>query len=80
MSRLLESDPEIGGTLFNLMQCIASLRIEVSTGMRHSRGSILKHSQVTFGVTSNTKKGALAELEGLYLETTGRTFGSERSL
>jgi len=80
MSRLLEEDNGIGGSIFNLMQCIAGLRIEVNTGMRHSRGSILKHSQVTFGVTSRTKKGALAELEGLYLETTGRTFGRERSL
>lgn len=62
-----------------LMQCIGALRIETRTGMRHSRGSVLAHCQRTFGVTSRTKKGALAELEDLYLETTGRAYGSEKS-
>jgi hypothetical protein len=77
MSRLLDSDPAIGGSLFNLMQCISALRIEVNTGMRHSRGSILKHSQQTFGVTSRTKKGALEELEELYHDFTGRKYGTK---
>jgi hypothetical protein len=76
MSRLLDSDPAIGGTLFNLMQCIGALRIEVNTGMRHSRGSVLAHSQRTFGVTARTKKGALEQLEELYIHTTGRKYGT----
>ena len=62
-------------TLFNLMQCIGSLRIETATGMSHSRGSVLAHSQRVFGVTARTKKGALAQLEELYTTTTGRTYG-----
>ena len=63
-------------TLINLMQCISALKIEVNTGMRHSRGSILKLSQRRFGVTATTKAGALTQLEDLFFETTGRRYGS----
>jgi hypothetical protein len=73
---VLKTDPALGGSLFNLMQCIGALRIEVNTGMRHSRGSVLKHSQRTFGVTARTKKVALAQLEELYEDTTGRKYGN----
>jgi hypothetical protein len=73
---VLKTDPALGGSLFNLMQCIGALRIEVNTGMRHSKGSVLAHSPRTFGVTARTKKGALEELEELYLHTTGRNYGT----
>jgi hypothetical protein len=76
VSRLLDSDPAIGGSLFNLMQCISALRIEVSTGMRHSQGSVLKHSQRVYGVTARTKVVALAQLEELYEDFTGRKYGN----
>lgn len=65
-----------GSSMFNLMQCISALRIETKTGMKHSRGSVLKHSQAVYGVTARTKKGALAQLEELYEETTGRKYGN----
>lgn len=61
---------------FHLMQCIGALSIEVNTGMRHSRGSVLKLVQRQYGVTSKTKAGALAELRELYEQTTGRAYGS----
>jgi hypothetical protein len=65
-----------GGSLFNLMQTIGALRIEVNTGMRHSQGSVLKHSQRVYGVTARTKVVALAQLEELYEDTTGRKYGN----
>lgn len=61
---------------FNLMQCISALRLEVRTGMKMSRGSVLAHAQHTYGATKRTKKGALAELEALYTRLTGREYGA----
>lgn len=43
----------------------AALKVEVDTGMSHSRGSVLKLCKRDYGVASNTKKGALAEMEAL---------------
>ena len=63
--------------LFNLMQCIGALSIEVNTGMKHSKGSVLAHAQRTFGVRSKTKKGALEELRKIYKEHTGREYGEK---
>jgi hypothetical protein len=40
-----------------------ALRLEDATGLRHSRGSVLKLAQQTYGVTARTKKGAIAELK-----------------
>lgn len=61
--------------IFNMMQCIGSLSIEVNTGMKHSRGSILKLVQQRYGVKSKTKKGALAEMKQQYKDLTGRDYG-----
>ena len=52
--------------VFNLLQVKHALAIEVETGMHHSRGSILKLAKQRFGVVSNTKKGALAEIEAMW--------------
>jgi hypothetical protein len=79
----MEQDNESPGTHvttnlstdIHIAQCIAGLRIEVSTGMRHSRGSILAMVQRLYGVKSRTKKGALKELEQLYYQRTGRRYG-----
>ena len=49
----------------HLAQTIACLRIEVRTGLRHSRGSVLKMAQQVYGVRSRTKAGALEELLSL---------------
>jgi hypothetical protein len=57
------------------MQMIAGLRIEVATGMRHSRGSLVKLSQRVYGTTSKTKKGTLEELENIFEQRTGRRYG-----
>jgi hypothetical protein len=49
--------------VFNLLQTKYALSIEVSTGLRNSRGSVLKMAKQRFGVLRNTKKGALEEIE-----------------
>ena len=49
----------------HLAQVIAALRIEVRTGMKMSRGSVLKLVQQVYGVRSRTKAGALEELLAL---------------
>lgn len=41
-----------------LTQLIHALHIEYTTGMIHSRGSMLKIAQQHFGITQRTKKGA----------------------
>jgi hypothetical protein len=75
MSTILTTPEQMA--VFHLMQCIGALRIEVNTGMRMSRGSVLKTAQNVYGVRSRTKAGALAELLALYEEVTGREYGSK---
>jgi len=59
-------DTPEGIALYRLLAVTSALRIEVGTGMKMSRGvSPLKIAQQEYGVTSRTKKGALAELEAL---------------
>ena len=51
---------------FQLLQHIHALKIEISTGLRHSKGSVLKSAQAKYGVKSRTKAGALEELQAIY--------------
>ena len=53
---------------FHMMQVMYALRIEVRTGMKMSRGSVLKVAQQVYGCKSRTKAGALAEMEALLAE------------
>ena len=62
---------------FQLASTIGALTIEVETGMKHSRGSVLKVAQNRYGLTSRTKKGALRELRVLYKQTFGRSYGED---
>jgi hypothetical protein len=58
-------DTPDGIRFYRLAAVRAALSIEVKTGLRHSRGSVLKIAKRDFGVLSNTKKGALAEMEAM---------------
>lgn len=60
---------------FHRAQCIASLSIEVNTGMVHSRGSVLKLVQTRYGVQARTKKGALAEMKAQHFAKYGVVWG-----
>lgn len=53
---------EVPYEVYHRLQCYYALSIEVKTGMRHSRGSVLRLVQDKYGVASKTKKGAMAEL------------------
>ena len=61
---------------FQMARCLAALKIEVETGMKMSRGSILKAVQQQFGIKAKTKVKALAEMRELYATTFGREYGS----
>lgn len=63
---------------FQLCQVIAALRIEVATGLSHSRGSVLKLAKDQYGIHKQTKKGMLTELEKLFETTYGRKYGAPR--
>ena len=65
--------------VFHMGQCIAALRIEVRTGLKHSRGSILQMVRVAYGIKARTKVAALEALERMYLEETGQAFGFRNS-
>lgn len=64
------------GAAFQMAQCIGALSIEVGTGLKHSRGSVLKLVQERYGIKAKTKAKALEELKALYKEATGRDYGS----
>ena len=64
------------GEIMQLAQVISCLRIETRTGMKHSRGSVLKLAQRRYHIKSKTKAGALEECLALYKEVTGRDYGS----
>jgi hypothetical protein len=50
-------------TAFKALQLKYALRIEVKTGLRHSRGSVLAEVNRTYGTSFRTKAEALAFME-----------------
>ena len=71
---------EFTPNVFHLAQCIAALRIEVRTGLKHSRGSVLQLVRVAYGIRTRSKVDALEALEALYLEETGHAFGAREGV
>ena len=63
---------------FHMGRCIAALRIEVKTGLKHSRGSVLQMGRIAYGIKARSKVDALKALEALYLEETGEEYGRNR--
>lgn len=62
---------------FHHATCISALKIEVLTGLRSSRGSVLKIVQEDFGITARTKKTALEQLLELYKQTYNKEYGTK---
>lgn len=56
-------DGALEPSLLRLLQCRAALRIEVRTGMSHSRGSVLAVVNQQGWSVKRTKAGALADLD-----------------
>lgn len=61
---------------FRMAAVIAALKIEVSTGMKASRFSVLKVAKTEYGCPKNTKAGALQYMLSLYETTYGRQYGA----
>jgi hypothetical protein len=61
MTTILDTPEQI--ELFHLLQMKYALRIEIRTGLRHSRGSVLKLVNNVLNTNHRTKKAALAALE-----------------
>lgn len=60
---------------FRMCQVIAALRIETTTGMSHSRGSVLQVARDRYGIKARTKKEGLAKMKELYEQTYGHRYG-----
>lgn len=67
-------DTPEGIAWFAFLQVLYGLRLEVRSGMKVGRGSLLKVAQQRYGITSRTKAGALAEMAAIYEEATGEKF------
>jgi hypothetical protein len=61
-------DTPDGIATYQMLAIRAALRIEVHTGLRHSRGSVMKLAKRLYGIRRNTKKGVLAELDKIIME------------
>lgn len=68
-------DTEAGIFHYQLCATIAALKIEVNTGMKMSRGSVLKFAQQMYGITAKTKAKALDQLLDYYLWRYGHSYG-----
>lgn len=50
---------------FQLAQHRYALQVEVDTGMKHSRGSVLASARAKYGIKARTKRQALIELTAM---------------
>lgn len=62
---------------WRMASAISMLSLEVKTGMKASRGSVLKACKHNWGCPKNTKAGALEWMLKLYEETYGREYGAK---
>lgn len=60
---------------YRMASAIAALKIEVKTGMKMGRGSILKFVQQQYGIKAKTKAKALDEMLVLHKATYGWDYG-----
>lgn len=52
-----------GVDLWQMVAIQKALQVEVDTGLRHSRGSVLKLAQQKYGITARTKKKAIEQMQ-----------------
>lgn len=60
---------------FQMARTIAMLKLEVRTGMKCSRGSVLAYVKQQYGVKARTKAAALDEMCKLYKTRYGWEYG-----
>lgn len=75
MEEAIFIDTEEGIFHYQLCAAITALKIEVKTGMKMSRGSVLKFAQQQYGITAKNKAKALDQLLDYYLWRYGRSYG-----
>ena len=68
-------DTEEGIFHYRLCAVISALKIEIKTGMKMSRGSLVKLAQESYGITARNKAKALEQLLDYYLRRYGRSYG-----
>lgn len=61
---------------WRVASAIAMLRLEVNTGMKAARYSVLKACKMNWGCPKQTKAGALEWMLQYYRETYNREFGA----
>lgn len=71
-------DTPDGIAFFALLQVRYGLSIQAATGLRHSRGSLLKLAQRRYGVRSRTCAGAVEELDILIERAIQSRGGADR--
>ena len=59
---------------YRIASAIAMLRLEVNTGIKMTRYSLLKACEMNWGCPKKTKAGALDWMEALYEELYGHTY------
>ena len=62
---------------WRVASAISMLRLEVNTGMKAARYSVLKACKYNWGCPKNTKAGALKWMLDYYAMTYGREYGAE---
>jgi hypothetical protein len=54
---------QAGISMFQILQVRYALDIQAKTGLRHSRGSVLKLAQQRYGIKAKTAAAAVTELD-----------------
>ena len=62
---------------WRVASAIAMLKLEVETGMKAARYSVLKACKENWGCPKQTKAGALKWMREYYAKTYGREYGAE---
>ena len=56
---------------FQFQQHLRALRLQRDTGLKHSKGSVLRSAQAKYDIKSRTIAGAVTEMEALEEERYG---------
>lgn len=78
MSDIIVIDTEDGIEHYRMCAIIGALRIEINTGMKMSRGSLIKSVDHFYGIKAKTKQKCLEKMLELYKNTYGRDYGETK--
>jgi len=75
MTQTIIIDTPDGIEHWRVASAISMLRLEVNTGMKAARYSLVKACEMNWGCPKKTKAGALKWMETYYFETYGFPYG-----